>query len=160
MSEFAAVLEFAAVSGEVSFRASLFCFRAAAAVSEFPVYRAIGVSTAMSRSLRSRGRMLWPFMRIWTSCPSASIASTCSKNRRFESCITGGDLRIRRRKSCGSVGPAFEVVDRDLRHDGRDGCAYGVFQRFVVGERRRARGQQRADGLDRPQAANPVVWSL
>ena len=38
------------------------------------------------------------------------------------------------------VGPAFEVVDRDLRHDGRDGCAYGVFQRFVVGERRRARG--------------------
>ena len=58
------------------------------------------------------------------------------------------------------VGPAFEVVDRDLRHDGRDGCAYGVFQRFVVGERRRARGQQRADGLDRPQAANPVVRSL
>ena len=55
----------------------------------------------MSRSLRSSGRILCPFMRIWTSCPSASIASTCSKKRRLVSSISGGCLGRRHRKLCG-----------------------------------------------------------
>lgn len=129
-------------------------------------YFAIGVSTAMSRSLRSSGRILCPFMRIWTSCPSASIASTCSKKRRLVSSISGGCLGRRHRIPCGrrdgcrGIGQAFEVVDGDLRHDLGYEAADGVFQPLVVCERRRARRQQRPDGFDGTQAADAVLRCL
>ena len=46
-------------------------------------YAAMGVSTTVSRSLRSSGSMLLPRMRMRTSRPSARIASTSLKNRLF-----------------------------------------------------------------------------